>query len=128
SVQRPAHPPGSHVVMRSRSPAPAGPGIGHGYPTVTARLPIGRGTGGLVALPGHGAGWDDRSVPVLLERDAELDLLHRAVVAAAGGPDSLRFLRRHAGVPRQHLVQAWLATLPDSTRVLVGSCEDLRTP
>jgi len=67
-------------------------------------------------------------VPVLLERDAELDLLHRAVVAAAGGHGSTALLLGEAGIGKTSLVQAWLATLPDSTRVLVGSCEDLRTP
>lgn len=67
-------------------------------------------------------------MPVLLEREVELGVLRGAVEAAVGGDGSTVLILGEAGIGKTSLVQAFLATLPPTIRVLVGSCEDLRTP
>ncbi len=67
-------------------------------------------------------------MPVLLEREVELGLLSRAVEAAARGVGSTVLILGEAGIGKTSLVQTFLATLPSEASVLVGSCEDLRTP
>ena len=67
-------------------------------------------------------------MPVLLERDVELGLLRGAVEAAARGRGSTVVILGEAGIGKTSLVQAFLATVSSGARVLVGSCEDLRTP
>ncbi|MFA9431855.1 AAA family ATPase [Egicoccus sp. AB-alg2] len=64
----------------------------------------------------------------LLERDAELQLLDRAVSAAAAGAGSVVLVAGEPGIGKSALVDAWLARLPDTVRILRGACDDLVTP
>jgi ATP/maltotriose-dependent transcriptional regulator MalT len=64
----------------------------------------------------------------LLEREAELAVLVRAVDDAAEGRSSVVLLLGEAGIGKTSLVRAFLASVGNRARVLVGSCDDLLTP
>lgn len=64
----------------------------------------------------------------LLERDEELAALVRAVDDAAEGRSSVVLLLGEAGIGKTSLVRAFLESVNDRARVLVGACDDLLTP
>jgi predicted ATPase len=64
----------------------------------------------------------------LLERDDELAVLVRAVDNAAEGRSSVVLLLGEAGIGKTSLVRAFVETVSDRTRTLVGACDDLLTP
>src|SRR5262249_12490434 len=72
--------------------------------------------------------WDDRPMPALLEREVELDALHRAFERAGDGHGSAVIVSGEAGVGETSPVPAFIEALPARTRVLGGGGEDLLTP
>ena len=64
----------------------------------------------------------------LLERDAELAVLVRAVDDAGEGRSSVVLLLGEAGIGKTSLVRTFASEVADRARVLVGSCDDLLTP
>ena len=64
----------------------------------------------------------------LLERDAELEVLVRAVDDAGEGRSSVVLLLGEAGIGKTSLVRTFVGEVADRARVLVGSCDDLLTP
>ena len=64
----------------------------------------------------------------LLERDAELEVLVRAVDDAGEGRSSVVLLLGEAGIGKTSLVRTFASDVADRARVLVGSCDDLLTP
>ena len=64
----------------------------------------------------------------LLERDAELAVLVRAVDDAGEGRSSVVLLLGEAGIGKTSLVRTFASDVADRARVLVGSCDDLLTP
>ena len=64
----------------------------------------------------------------LLERDAELEVLVRAVDDAGEGRSSVVLLLGEAGIGKTSLVRTFVSEVADRARVLVGSCDDLLTP
>ncbi len=64
----------------------------------------------------------------LLERDAELEVLVRAVDDAGEGRSSVVLLLGEAGIGKTSLVRTFVSAVADRARVLVGSCDDLLTP
>ena len=64
----------------------------------------------------------------LLEREAELEVLVRAVDDAAEGRSSVVLLLGEAGIGKTSVVRAFLDSVSDRARVLVGTCDDLLTP
>ena len=64
----------------------------------------------------------------LLEREAELEILVRAVDDAAEGRSSVVLLLGEAGIGKTSVVRAFLDSVGDRTHVLVGTCDDLLTP
>jgi ATP/maltotriose-dependent transcriptional regulator MalT len=64
----------------------------------------------------------------LLERDAELEVLVRAVDHASEGRSSVVLLLGEAGIGKTSLVRTFVDSVADQARVLVGSCDDLLTP
>ena len=64
----------------------------------------------------------------LLERDAELEVLVRAVDDASEGRSSVVLLLGEAGIGKTSLVRTFVSVVADRARVLVGSCDDLLTP
>src|SRR3954454_14465204 len=73
--------------------------------------------------------WHDVPVvPILLERQAELQVLGAALDSAARGRGSAALVLGEAGIGKTTLVRAFVDGLPDRPRVLAGACEDLCTP
>ena len=64
----------------------------------------------------------------LLERDDQLALLERAFAQAQGGQGRLVFLSGEAGIGKSALVRGFCARVHESTPVLLGACDGLRTP
>jgi ATP/maltotriose-dependent transcriptional regulator MalT len=64
----------------------------------------------------------------LLERDAELAVLGRAVDDAAAGHSSAVLVLGEAGIGKTALLRAFLASVRGRARVLLGTCDDLLTP
>jgi ATP/maltotriose-dependent transcriptional regulator MalT len=64
----------------------------------------------------------------LLERDAELEVLVRAVDDAGEGRSSVVLLLGEAGIGKTSLLRNFLESVENRARVLVGSCDDLLTP
>ncbi|HKD93082.1 MAG TPA: AAA family ATPase [Gaiellaceae bacterium] len=64
----------------------------------------------------------------LLERDEEIAVLEAAFVEARAGKGRLVFVSGEAGIGKSALVSAFSARIPDSTLVLLGGCDGLRTP
>lgn len=64
----------------------------------------------------------------LLERSAQLDLLHRLLRAAADRHGRLLLLGGEAGVGKSALLRRFAADAQESARVLVGACDPLSTP
>jgi DNA-binding CsgD family transcriptional regulator/tetratricopeptide (TPR) repeat protein len=69
-----------------------------------------------------------RVVPHLLERQAELQMLGKAVEWASTGRGSAVLVSGKAGIGKTSLVHAFLAAVAGQARVLTGACEDLLTP
>lgn len=63
----------------------------------------------------------------LLERDADLSVLHTAVGRAREGAGSVVLVAGEAGIGKTALVRAFLAGLGRDARRLVGACDDLHT-
>jgi DNA-binding SARP family transcriptional activator/tetratricopeptide (TPR) repeat protein len=66
--------------------------------------------------------------PPLLERERELAGLARALREAADGAGGLVFIHGEAGIGKSSLVHALRRRLPPQARLLIGRCDDLRTP
>jgi AAA ATPase domain len=64
----------------------------------------------------------------LLERDAQLEALHRALARARRGQGTTVLVVGEAGIGKTWLLQALAEQVGDSARVLAGTCEDLLTP
>lgn len=64
----------------------------------------------------------------LLERDDALAQLHHLLDRARDVSGSLIFISGEAGIGKTALVRAFTASLPSTTRVLVGMCDPLSTP
>lgn len=64
----------------------------------------------------------------LLERDDELAVLEQGLAKAQRGRGRLVFVSGEAGIGKSALVRGFCAGLPDSTPVLFGACDGLRTP
>jgi ATP/maltotriose-dependent transcriptional regulator MalT len=64
----------------------------------------------------------------ILERDAELSVLTRAVREAAGRHGSVVLVMGEAGIGKSSLIEALRSQLPAEGRMLVGYCDDLATP
>jgi DNA-binding CsgD family transcriptional regulator/tetratricopeptide (TPR) repeat protein len=88
-------------------------------------------------LPRKGITIDDMAVaprvPVavaneLLERDAQIAVLDDAFVEARAGKGRLVFVSGEAGIGKSALVGGFCARIPESTLVLLGACDGLRTP
>jgi DNA-binding CsgD family transcriptional regulator/tetratricopeptide (TPR) repeat protein len=78
-------------------------------------------------LPGTG-GHARRIGPGLLEREAVLDVLLRAVAAAATGRGGAAVLTGEAGIGKTSVVRALRMSLDHGVRVLAGACDDLLSP
>jgi len=61
----------------------------------------------------------------LLERDAQLEELHRALGRARRGRGTTVLVLGEAGIGKTWLLQAFAEQVADSARVLTGTCEDL---
>ena len=64
----------------------------------------------------------------ILERDAELSVLTRAVQEAADRQGSVVLIMGEAGIGKSSLVEELRSQLPAEGRMLVGYCDDLATP
>src|SRR6201984_2207954 len=64
----------------------------------------------------------------ILERDAELSVLTRAVREAADRHGSVGLIMGEAGIGKSSLVEALRSQVPAEGRMLVGYCDDLATP
>jgi DNA-binding CsgD family transcriptional regulator/tetratricopeptide (TPR) repeat protein len=64
----------------------------------------------------------------LLERDAHMAVIGEALAAARAGRGRLVFVSGEAGIGKSALVRDFCASVPDSTLVLLGACDGLRTP
>ncbi|HEV8461580.1 MAG TPA: AAA family ATPase [Gaiellaceae bacterium] len=64
----------------------------------------------------------------LLEREAELDLLGRALSDAAAGRGSVVVVVGEAGIGKSTLVNRFVTSLDGTTDALVGLCDDLTIP
>ncbi|MGH3418284.1 MAG: ATP-binding protein, partial [Streptosporangiaceae bacterium] len=64
----------------------------------------------------------------ILERDAELSVLTRAVREAADRHGSVVLVMGEAGIGKSSLVEELRSQLPAEGRMLVGYCDDLATP
>lgn len=64
----------------------------------------------------------------LLERDADLRVLDRALADAGSGSGSVVLVGGEAGIGKTRLVQAFEQRHHDDARVLWGACDDLSTP
>ena len=64
----------------------------------------------------------------LLERDAELEVLVRAVDDAGEGRSSVVLLLGEAGIGKTSVVRKFVTAVADRAQVLVGRCDDLLTP
>lgn len=64
----------------------------------------------------------------LLERDAQMAMLHDALAQARGGQGRLVFVSGEAGIGKSALVRGFCAGIAGSTRVLFGACDGLWTP
>jgi DNA-binding CsgD family transcriptional regulator/tetratricopeptide (TPR) repeat protein len=64
----------------------------------------------------------------LLERDADLAVLHEVVRAAAGGHGSVVLVAGEAGIGKTALVDTFLAGTDRTLRGLRGACDDLLAP
>jgi len=64
----------------------------------------------------------------LLERDVQIALLDEAFVEAQAGKGRLVFVSGEAGIGKSALVGDFCARIPESTVVLLGACDGLRTP
>src|SRR5437773_1304231 len=64
----------------------------------------------------------------ILERDAELSVLTRAVREAADRHGSVVLVMGEAGIGKSSLVEELRSHLPAEGRMLVGYCDDLATP
>jgi len=73
----------------------------------------------------------DAPAPVageLVERDDQLALLEDALAQARDGHGRLVFVSGDAGIGKSALVRGFCARVPESTPVLLGACDGLRTP
>jgi DNA-binding CsgD family transcriptional regulator/tetratricopeptide (TPR) repeat protein len=77
----------------------------------------------MVAAPGMPS-----VTPELLERDDQLAVLGEALRQAEDGHGRLVFVSGEAGIGKSALVRDFCARVPDSTPVLLGACDGLRTP
>jgi len=64
----------------------------------------------------------------ILERDAELSVLTRAVREAADRHGSVMLVMGEAGIGKSSLIEELRSQLPAEGRMLVGYCDDLATP
>src|SRR6478672_6392584 len=64
----------------------------------------------------------------ILERDAELSVLTKAVREGGGRHGSVVLVMGEAGIGKSSLVEALRSHLPAEGRMLVGYCDDLATP
>jgi len=64
----------------------------------------------------------------LLEREEELVALEDAFAATRRGEGRLVFVSGDAGIGKSALVRAFCSRQEDAARILVGSCDSLRTP
>src|SRR6185437_3383613 len=64
----------------------------------------------------------------ILERDAELSVLTRAVRGAADRHGSVVLVMGEAGIGKSSVVEELRSQLPAEARMLVGYCDDLATP
>lgn len=64
----------------------------------------------------------------LLERDAELDLLHDRLTRAISGVGRFVLVSGEAGIGKTALVRELGASLPAGTRMLTGACDPISTP
>jgi DNA-binding CsgD family transcriptional regulator len=64
----------------------------------------------------------------LLERDAQLAVLEGAFEQARAGRGRLVFVSGEAGIGKSALLGDFCARVPESTPVLLGACDGLRTP
>jgi DNA-binding CsgD family transcriptional regulator/tetratricopeptide (TPR) repeat protein len=69
-----------------------------------------------------------RQPPELLEREAELAALTGAYESAHRGEGRVAFVTGEPGIGKTSLVDRFLAELPERTRVLAGTCDDLSVP
>jgi DNA-binding CsgD family transcriptional regulator/tetratricopeptide (TPR) repeat protein len=64
----------------------------------------------------------------LLEREAELEVLVRAVDDASEGRSSVVLVLGEAGIGKSSVLRAFLDSVSDRTHTLIGACDDLLTP
>ncbi|WP_052668607.1 ATP-binding protein [Nitriliruptor alkaliphilus] len=75
---------------------------------------------------GHArSGW--KATSLILERDAEVDLLRSTLTDADRGHGSVVLIAGEAGIGKSSLVQAWREQAPADVRVWVGLCDDFLT-
>ena len=67
-------------------------------------------------------------MPLLLERQEELQMLGAAIDRAGTGRGSAVLVLGEAGIGKSSLVQTFLTAAAGRARILVGACEDLLTP
>jgi DNA-binding CsgD family transcriptional regulator/tetratricopeptide (TPR) repeat protein len=65
---------------------------------------------------------------VLVERESELELLHRAFAETAAGRGRMALVTAEAGGGKSALIRRFCAELPGHARVLRGGCDALATP
>ena len=70
----------------------------------------------------------DRQPPELLEREAALAALAAAFASAHAGAGRVAFVTGEPGIGKTSLVDRFLRDLPERTRVLAGTCDDLSVP
>jgi ATP/maltotriose-dependent transcriptional regulator MalT len=64
----------------------------------------------------------------LLERSRELDVLNRALAAAADGHGSVVLITGDAGIGKTRLADEFVQSVSETARILWGACDDLDTP
>ena len=64
----------------------------------------------------------------LLEREATLAALARAVTAAAAGRGSVALVTGEAGIGKTSLIRAFVREAREHARVMLSACDDLMTP